>query len=169
MDEQEEWRPIIAASGYEVSNLGRVRSPRGNILKQQANFKGYMRVLLRERCFRVHRLVAEAFISNPQAHPQVNHRNGDKKDNSVQNLEWCSNAENTLHAFRVLGRVHPSKGKFGLENVTAKPLTHMGVTLSRKEWAERVGIAPGTLSRRLADGWPLARALSNSKGRRQNT
>jgi len=70
----EEWRPILAVSGYEVSNLGRVRSPRGKILAQLPNAKGYMRIMLRARCFRVHRLVAEKWVinNNPETLSSIN-------------------------------------------------------------------------------------------------
>jgi len=156
----EEWRPILAVSGYEVSNLGRVRSPRGKILAQLPNAKGYMRIMLRARCFRVHRLVAEAFIPNPSSYPQVNHLNGDKANNRASNLDWCDNSENMRHAFQVLGRINASHGKTGLASFRAKPITHNGITLARNEWAERAGITPGTLGRRLADGWSIERALS---------
>lgn len=70
--------------------------------------KGYLFVSLskdgKRYLKKVHRLVAQAFIPNPFRKPQINHKNGDKTNNGIDNLEWVTNAENMLHAYRVLGR-----------------------------------------------------------------
>lgn len=101
------WRPIKGYEGlYEVSNLGRVRSldrwcshrrgkqlKKGKILLGGKDYDGYRLVLLykegKRKTFKVHRLVAEAFIPNPNNLPQVNHKDENKLNNSVDNLEWC--------------------------------------------------------------------------------
>lgn len=99
---------------YAVSNKGRVKSlvrdvfnhtgiihKPERILKLQTDHKGYARVSLGKRkALAVHRLVAKAFIQNPQNKPQVNHIDGNKLNNCVENLEWCNNRENQLHAVR---------------------------------------------------------------------
>lgn len=99
---------------FAVSNKGRVKSLARDvpnhtgiihkperILKLQTDHKGYARVSLGKRkTLAVHRLVAKSFIPNPQNKPQVNHIDGNKQNNCVENLEWCTNQENQIHAIK---------------------------------------------------------------------
>lgn len=95
----ETWKTIKGHEGYEVSDMGRVRNRKtGLVRKLMPNDKGYLRVQLDGSWLRAHRLVAEAFISNPQGKPQVNHIDGDKANNRAENLEWVTNVENSRHA-----------------------------------------------------------------------
>lgn len=117
--EREEWRDVVGYEGmYEVSSYGRVRSvdryftdkrdhvrfKEGILLKQHEAIHGYMRVGL--SCFSkiknclVHRLVANAFINNPENHPQINHKNENKKDNHYSNLEWVTASYNVNYGTR---------------------------------------------------------------------
>lgn len=132
---QEEWRPIKSYEGcYEVSNLGRVRSVtrkiertdpknisktrlftyKGKLIPFWINEKGYLRLTLNKDGNKsnhlVHRLVANSFLDNIENKSQVNHKNGIKSDNRVDNLEWVTNLENRLHSYYKLGnKIHKPK------------------------------------------------------------
>lgn len=121
----EEWRTIEDHPNYSVSNLGRVRNDKtGKLLKPHKSNKenGYYRVTLfqatREsrKNFLIHRLVAMAFIPNPDNKKEVNHIDGDKFNNVVSNLEWVSPSENCLHAHRVLNCKSPAKKVIRIED-----------------------------------------------------
>ena len=118
----EEWKPINGYEGaYEISSEGRVRSlgryqncvhngkefRKERIMKLYLSEWKYLTVSLcknsKHKSFQVHRLVAEAFIPNPENKEEVNHKNGNKTDNRLANLEWTTKSENAVHAHRVLG------------------------------------------------------------------
>lgn len=94
---EEIWKPIEEYEGYEVSSYGRVRSKR-KILKPQLTEKGYLRHTIQNKSNKVHRLVAQAFLPNPNNYPEVNHKDENKQNNRVDNLEWCSHSQNLLHS-----------------------------------------------------------------------
>lgn len=90
---------------YLISDLGCVYSIKRNIfLKLQTNRYGYLYVDLckngKRKHFTIHRLLANAFIFNPDNKPEVNHKDGNKLNNCIENLEWCTPLENTLHAHK---------------------------------------------------------------------
>lgn len=108
------WKDVIGYEGfYQVSNLGnvkRVGSFRGvnkaylenYYLTKVDNGKGYLRVKLtvnnKSKRIMLHRIIAEAYIPNPNNYKVINHINGNKKDNSIENLEWCTQSYNCLHS-----------------------------------------------------------------------
>jgi hypothetical protein len=115
--EIEIWKDVIGYEGlYQVSNLGnvkRISSFRGvnkkylngyNLIPID-NGKGYLRIKLtknnKSKRIMLHRIIAEAFIENKHNKPFINHINSDRKDNSIENLEWCTQSENVKHAVKV--------------------------------------------------------------------
>ena len=102
----EEWRVVPGYEGlYEVSNIGNVRNVRRNkLLRLQKTNNGYIRVVLSKNGiktgFQVHRLIAQAFLPNPDNLPQINHKDEDKTNNNVTNLEWCDAKYNNNYGSR---------------------------------------------------------------------
>jgi hypothetical protein len=98
------WKDIEGFENYQVSSWGRVRSDNG-IIKPYRNGKGYLKVGLRKngKCNkkRVNRLVAMAFIENPNNYPFVDHIDGNKENNSITNLRWVTDKQNKEHAAKL--------------------------------------------------------------------
>ena len=164
--EIEIWRPVPDFDGlYEVSNEGRIRSldrivtnmsytrkMRGKLMTQWKDTKGCYHVTLSKDGVKympfVHRLVALAFIPNPEQKEQVYHLDGDRSNNHVTNLTWGTNSENTQHAYDT---------RLNLRG--QRLITFAGKTQNMSHWARELGITRSQLSYRLKAGWSIARAL----------
>ncbi len=140
---EENWKAIAGFEGeYEVSDMGRVRGLdrmigarwtgnlrrwKGRILSPTIYSTGYPMVNLRNnrKALSVHRLVAKAFIPNPENKPQVNHLNGIKTDSRAVNLEWCTASENEKHSYAVLGKraVLSGLGRTGFRHAQSKAIS----------------------------------------------
>ena len=101
MEDIEEWKQVDGCENYEVSSFGKVRNKKtGRILKQSCK-GGYMSIGMQnvksKKTTSVHRLVALAFIENPENKPHVNHKDKNRSNNNVDNLEWCTALENNIH------------------------------------------------------------------------
>lgn len=133
----EEWRKIKDFEEYEVSNLGNVRTlKKGNpkLLKLQNDGLGYFYVGFYKNKhfkFKVHRLVAEAFIENPEQKPQVNHIDGNKHNNNVSNLEWCTISENRIHALDILHVKNGMTGRRGKLNKKSIPVLQIDIKTNK--------------------------------------
>jgi hypothetical protein len=136
----EQWKDIKGYEGaYQISNLGRIKSldricvemPRGckrhikgKLMSPTDNGKGYMIISLKKHGTRkskyIHRLVAEAFIPNPNSYTIVNHIDYNKKNNNVNNLEWCTQKDNIQHSSKNMRKPHNCKSSTGHKYITQK-------------------------------------------------
>lgn len=145
---QDKWKPIEGCPYYYCSHLGKVKSDKrpaylnsidATVVRRRKIFKpnntnGYSRVKLDGKFYFVHKLVAQAFVPNPEKKPQVNHKNGNKLDNRAENLEWCNNSENQNHAISI-GLKKSRKGQ------PKNKLTHEIVDVIRKTYKRGDAIA----------------------------
>lgn len=136
----------LSLSDYEITKEGIViNKKRGTIVKPQKNGKGYFRVSIGGKLMFVHRLVAEKYIPNPENKPQVNHKDGNKENNSAENLEWVTNLENRKHA--VNNKLHLSGEKCKWSKLTKENVEFIRrhPEISNLEYAEIFGVSCYTI------------------------
>jgi hypothetical protein len=155
MEITEHWRDVPNYEGvYRISNLGRVKSlwfGREKILKPKEIGGGYVQVGLRKegvrKFFLIHRIVMLAFVGESDL--QVNHKNGIKTDNCLENLEYCTASENTIHAFKnglkkgLKGEKH---GNSKLTEIEARKIKYEHQDMTQQEIANIYGIARSLVS-----------------------
>lgn len=160
----ETWKDIVGYEGlYQVSNLGGVKSLeryRTSKLKNQKQTKinerilrgnvckGYIRVILSKHgfnnAFSVHRLVATAFIPNNESKPYINHIDGNKQNNTADNLEWCTCNENIKHAYKTGLKKPSTKKKLNLYEVNE---IRESKGIYQKDLAKKYGVSQQTISK----------------------
>lgn len=146
-----------------TDTMGRKRFRKGQKMNPDIAPNGYYRVTLacggKRKQKYLHRLIAEHFIPNPRNLPQINHKDGNKLNCSLDNLEWVSVKENIIHAYKhglinhIRGEAHPNYGKFGGNSKKAKQVKATNViTLETKIYASMIdtkkdGFLPSEVSR----------------------
>ena len=147
------WKDIIGFEGhYQVSNKGKIRSIKNNKIKELKPYKeikrcGYLSVYLRlpgqKFTKKVHRLVAEAFIPNPNGFPEVNHIDENKENNCVENLEWCTGEYNLCYGTRLKRISESNKMKVAQYSLNGELLE---IFNSQGEAAEKTNSTQGGIS-----------------------
>ena len=161
--EKEIWKDIIGYEGlYQISNFGQLKSLSrksngefGKIRKPENNGRGYLSISLsknsKSKHFYIHRLVAKAFISNPQDKPEVNHKQGIKFDNIAIGLEWVTKKENIEHAvkiglYKIGNREGENNNNAKLTDVKAKKIYYYSQLHSVKETYEKFNTTKNTVN-----------------------
>lgn len=137
----------LTIDDYEITRDGKVINKHtGHTLAPQPNGKGYLRVSIGKKLMFIHRLVAEKYIPNPENKPQVNHKDGNKLNNCVDNLEWVTNQENRNHAvdndLQVTGE-RCSWSKLTEDNVRE---IRANPGYENEYWARKFGVSRSTIS-----------------------
>lgn len=132
---------------YIITKNGEViNKHNGHIVKPQKNGKGYLRVSIGKKLMFVHRLVAEKYVPNPNNLPQVNHKDGNKLNNYVNNLEWCTNQENRNHA--VKNNLHIKGEQCSYSKLTEKNVIYIlqNMNIPNRILGKKFNVSPSTIN-----------------------
>lgn len=131
---------------YEITKDGQLINKHNNhVLKPQPNSKGYLRVSIGGKLKFVHRLVAEKYIPNPENYEQVNHIDGNKMNNSIENLEWVSNQKNRDHAVKTGLHLQGEDCSWAKLNWEKVEYIREHLELSVKDLAQEFNVSPATI------------------------
>ena len=132
---------------YTITEEGEVINNRwgGKKVKPQPNGKGYLRVHIAGKMHFVHRLVAEKYVPNPDNLPQVNHKDGDKTNNTAGNLEWVSNLENRKHAVKEGLHIHGERCPWAKLKQSDVDYIRQHTEMPSKEMAQMFGVSDGLI------------------------
>ena len=136
----------LKLSDYNITEKGEVINVKnGRVLKPQLNGKGYLRVSISGKLEFIHRLVAEKYIPNPNNLPQVNHKDGNKLNNKVENLEWSTNRDNRQHA--LANNLHVCGEKCTWSKLTEENVRFIRANknVSAKELAKKFNVSVSTI------------------------
>ena len=137
----------LSLEDYIITKNGEVFNKRnGHKIKPQINGTGYYRVGIGGKLHFVHRLVAKLYIPNPENKPQVNHKDGNKLNNNVDNLEWVTNKENTIHAIKTGLQPIEEKSKVAKLKRSQVQFIKSHDEMTRKELADLFNISENTIS-----------------------
>ena len=152
MKQNEIWKPVEDFENkYQASSEGRVRSFQKTknefLILKNIERKGYYRIYIHGKFRSVHRIVAETFIPNLENKSYINHKNGIKTDNRIENLEWCTRSENANHAYNIglmkQGKNHIQVKALLVFNLEGK---HITTLYGNKEW-KKFGLDQSSVNR----------------------
>lgn len=144
---EEEWRGVFKYElTYEISNFGRLRNKKNKkLLYGRVGAPGYIHFYLKGKNYYAHRLVALAFVPNPYHKNYVNHKDGNKVNNYIKNLEWCTAKENDIHARKIGLKKYSGYGWYN-HKLTKKNVFYIRKsTLSQRTLAKKFGVSHTTI------------------------
>lgn len=147
LNNNEIWKPVKNFENiYQVSNLGNIKNFRGKTMKPYVNNKGYYCIDFTVNKVRtkklVHRVVMEAFIPNPTNLPEVNHKDENKSNNQLTNLEWCSRSQNKQHSMATgtYAKIYSTKNSLGKKHLpkAVSKYYNVGYDKYRGKWTATI-------------------------------